>query len=324
MTDSSRSQRSALGPETTAEEASRGVDLSGETIVVTGGSAGLGVETARVLALRGARIVSVVRDRAKGEAAAATIREAVPGAQVELAVLDLFDLDSVRRGGDEIRQRFPKIDRLINNAGVMACPLGRTAQGLDTQLGTNHLGHFVLTARLMPALLAAAPGRIVNLSSGGHRMSPIRFEDPFFEKEPYDKWMAYGQAKTANVLFAVELDRRYRDRGLRAFAVHPGAIHTELGRHMGADDFKALMGKRPQSEPMKFKQVPQGAATSVWAAVSPDLEGRGGVYCEDCGVAPVIDTPGSSVGVMSWAVDEQAAAQLWTLSEAWSGEKFPD
>jgi NAD(P)-dependent dehydrogenase (short-subunit alcohol dehydrogenase family) len=312
-----------FGAETSAEEAARNIDLSGQTIVITGGSAGLGVETARVLSACGAKIVSVVRDQAKGLAAAATIRESVPSAEIEMAVLDLFDLDSVRRGADDIAKRFPRIDLLINNAGVMACPLGRTAQGLDTQLGTNHLGHFVLTARLIPSLLAGAPARIVNLSSAGHRMSPFRFEDPFFEKDDYNKWIAYGQAKTANVLFSVALDKRFKDRGIRSFAVHPGAIQTELGRHMDANDVKDLMDRRGDRPPMTFKQVPQGAATTVWAATAPELDGRGGLYCEDCGVAESIEDPNQDQGVLSWALDEKAAEHLWTLSEEWSGETFP-
>jgi NAD(P)-dependent dehydrogenase (short-subunit alcohol dehydrogenase family) len=312
-----------FGAETSAEEAARNIDLSGQTIVLTGGSAGLGVETARVLAACGARIVSVVRDEAKGLAAAETIRQSVPSADIEIAVLDLFDLDSVRRGADDIAKRFPRIDRLINNAGVMACPLGRTAQGLDTQLGTNHLGHFVLTSRLIPALLAGAPARIVNLSSAGHRMSPFRFDDPFFEKDDYNKWVAYGQAKTANVLFSVALDKRFKDRGIRSYAVHPGAIQTELGRHMDENDLKDLMDQRKGRSPMIFKQVPQGAATTVWAATAPELDGQGGLYCEDCGVAETIEDPSMDQGIMSWALDEEAAERLWVLSEEWSGEVFP-
>lgn len=312
-----------FGAETSAEEAARNIDLSGQTIVVTGGSAGLGVETARVLAACGARIVSVVRDEAKGSAAAETIRQSVPSADIEIAVLDLFDLDSVRRGADNIAKRFPRIDRLINNAGVMACPLGRTAQGLDTQLGTNHLGHFVLTARLIPALLAGAPARIVNLSSAGHRMSPFRFDDPFFEKDDYNKWVAYGQAKTANVLFSVALDKRFKDRGIRSYAVHPGAIQTELGRHMNENDLKDLMGQRKGRSPMIFKQIPQGAATTVWATTAPELDGHGGLYCEDCGVAEPIEDPSMDQGIMSWALDNEAAERLWALSEEWSGEAFP-
>jgi len=309
--------------ETTAEEAAGNIDLSGKTIVLTGGSAGLGVETARVLAQRGARVVSVVRDRAKGEAAAQRIRESVPNADIDFAELDLFDLDSVRKGADDIAARFPKIDRLVNNAGVMMCPLGRTKEGLDTQLGTNHLGHFVLTARLIDNLCAGSPARIVNLSSGGHRLSPLRFDDPFFERDEYNKFTAYGQAKTANVLFSVGLDKRFKDKGVRSFAVHPGAIHTELGRHMQGDDFKELMSNRPQGEEMKFKPLEAGAATTVWCTTSPELDNQGGVYCEDCNVAPVISEPGASLGVVSWAVDEEAADKLWALSEEWSGQSFP-
>lgn len=313
----------AFGPDTTAEEAAGDVDLSGKTIVITGGSAGLGVETARVLALRGARIVSVVRDRAKGEAAATRIRESVPNADIEFAELDLFDLDSVRRGADDIASRFPRIDRLINNAGVMMCPLSRTKEGFEAQFGTNHLGHFVLTARLIENVVAGAPARIVNLSSGGHRLSPMRFDDPKFERDEYDKFAAYGQAKTANILFSVGLDQRFGDKGVRSFAVHPGAIQTELGRHMDADDVKQLMSNRPQREPMKFKSLEAGAATTVWAATSPELDGQGGVYCEDCNIADLIDEPGASLGVCSYAVDPEAADRLWTLSEEWTGEKFP-
>jgi len=312
-----------FGAETSAQEAARNIDLSGQTIVITGGSAGLGIETARVLAACGAQIVSVVRNEAKGQAAATTIRESVPNANIEIAVLDLFDLDSVRRGADDIVKRFSRIDRLINNAGVMACPLGRTAQGLDTQLGTNHLGHFVLTARLIPRLLAGTPARIVNLSSAGHRLSPIRFEDPFFEKDDYNKWIAYGQAKTANVLFSVALDKRFKDRGIRSYAVHPGAIQTELGRHMDENDVKDLMARRGDRSPMIFKQIPQGAATTVWAATAPELDGRGGLYCEDCGVAETIEDPNLDQGVLSYALDEAAAERLWSLSEEWSGETFP-
>jgi len=312
----------AYGFESTAEEVAQGLDLTGETIVVTGGSAGLGIETMRVLSMRGAKVVSVVRDSEKGKGAIEQIRKTVPDADIELAELDLSDLDSVRRGGDQIAKRFPAIDRLINNAGVMACPFGRTAQSLELQLGTNHLGHFVLTSRLIGSVLAGAPGRIVNLSSGGHQLSPFRFDDPFFEKEPYEKWIAYGQAKTANILFSVGLDKRFKDRGVRAFAVHPGAIMTELGRHLEPEDIKALMDRRGGRE-MVYKKVPQGAATTVWTATTSDLDGRGGLYCEDCHVAETIEEPGTGSGVMSYALDEAAADRLWSLSEEWSGESFP-
>lgn len=309
--------------DSTAEEVARDIDLSGRTAVVTGVSAGLGIETARVLASRGAKVVCVARDKEKTEKAVAGLRAGNPKGEFEIALLDLSDLDSVRRGADDIAKRFAKIDLLINNAGVMACPLVRTKEGLDLQLGTNHLGHYVLTARLLPRILAGAPARIINLSSGGHRMSPFRAEDPLFEKDAYDKWAAYGQAKTANVLFSVFLDDRYKGRGIRSFGVHPGAIHTELGRHLSPDDFKAMMGRRPQAEPMKFKQIPQGAATSVWAATAPELEGKGGVYCEDCGIAEPIKSPSASIGVMPWALDREAAQQLIAFSEKVSGEKLP-
>ena len=306
----------AFGFETAAEEVAQGIDLSGETIVVTGGSAGLGIETIRVLADRGARVVAVVRDPAKGRSAL----DGLPG-DIEIAELDLADLDSVRRGAADIVSRFPKIDRLINNAGVMACPYGQTAQGFELQVGTNHFGHFVLTSRLMPALLAGAPGRIVNLSSGGHKLSAFRFEDPFFEKEAYEKWTAYGQAKTANVLFSVALDKRFSDRGLRSFAVHPGAIMTELSRHLDAQDVDDLRA-RQKGRKMVFKQVPQGAATSVWAAIHPSLEGQGGVYCEDCHVAERVEDVSLDGGVMPWAIDPEAAERLWTRTEEWTGETF--
>lgn len=312
-----------FGIDSTAEEVAQGIDLTGKTAVVTGVSAGLGIETARVLASRGAKVVCVARDKEKTEKAVAGLRAANPKGDFEIALLDLSDLGSVRRGADEIAKRFPKVQFLINNAGVMACPLSRTKEGLDLQLGTNHLGHYVLTARLLPQILAGAPGRIINLSSGGHRMSPLRLEDPLFERDPYDKWAAYGQAKTANILFSLFLDDRFKDRGVRAFAVHPGAIHTELGRHLSPDDFKAMMGRRVQAEPMKFKQVPQGAATSVWAATAPELEGKGGVYCEDCGIAEPIKSPDASCGVMPWALDREAAKQLIALSEKWSGQALP-
>lgn len=313
-----------FGFESTAEEVARDVDLSGKTIVVTGVSAGLGIETARVLAGRGAKVVCVARDREKTEKAVSALRAGNPKGDFEIALLDLSDLDSVRRGADEIARRFPRIQILVNNAGVMACPLVRTKEGLDLQLGTNHLGHYVLTARLLPNLLAGAPGRIVNLTSGGHRMSKFRADDPLFERDPYDKWAAYGQAKTANILFSVALDDRYKGRGLRAFAVHPGAIHTELGRHLSKDDFKAMMGRAPQAKPLQFKQVSQGAATSVWAATAPELDGKGGLYCEDCGLAELIQDQAGTGGVMPYAYDREAAKQLLALSVKWSGEKLPD
>jgi NAD(P)-dependent dehydrogenase (short-subunit alcohol dehydrogenase family) len=311
------------GAETTAEEVAGDVDLSGKTVVITGCSAGLGVETARVLAQRGARIVSVVRDLPKGRRAADGIRAAVPDVEIEFVELDLFDLDSVHRGADEIAERFPSIDRLINNAGVMAYPtLTRTKEGLDLHLGTNHLGHFVLTARLVDNVLAAAPSRIINLSSSGHRISPLRFDDPFFQTGEYDKLVAYGQSKTANILFSVALEARFGGRGVHAVAVHPGLITTELGRYFAAEEIETLTEQ--MTGEVQMKSVEQGAATTVWAAVTPELDDRGGVFCEDCRVAEIIDDPTENEwGVMRYALDSEAAERLWTLSEQWSGQAFP-
>ena len=251
-----------------------------------------------------------------------TIRAAAPDVEIEFVELDLFDLESVCRGADEIAERFPSIDRLINNAGVMAFPtLTRTKEGLDLHLGTNHLGHFVLTARLIDNVLAAAPSRIINLSSSGHRISPLRFDDPFFQTGEYDKLAAYGQSKTANVLFSVALEARFGARGVHAVAVHPGLITTELGRYFTAEEIEILTEQ--MTGEVQMKSVEQGAATTVWAAVTPELGDRGGVFCEDCQVAGIIDDPSESEwGVMRYALDPEAAERLWTLSEQWSGQEF--
>lgn len=310
-------------PEMGSEEAAGDVDLSGKTVVVTGGSAGLGVETARVLAGRGATVVSVVRNRQKGEAALDRIRTSDPDADIELAELDLSDLESVRKGATAIAERHPRIHILINNAGIMAAPLGRTREGLELHLGTNFLGHFVLTAHLMNNLLAAAPARIVNLTSSAHRLSPFRLHDPFFEKADYNKLVAYGQSKTANVLMTLELDRRYRDRGVRATAVHPGLIDTELGRYFTEEEMAFLKGGIPEG--MSMKDVSQGAATTVWAACIDDFDAIAGKFCEDCAVADEIDDPDTNGrGVLPHALDTEMAAKLWTLGEQWSGDRFPD
>jgi NAD(P)-dependent dehydrogenase (short-subunit alcohol dehydrogenase family) len=264
-----------LGFETTTDEVLAGVDLGGTLAVVTGASAGLGLETARALASAGAQVVLAVRDPARGDAALAMIREQVPTAEVQHGVLDLADLASVRTFGEWFSARFDRLDLLVNNAGVMATPFGRTVDGFELQLGTNHLGHFALTCALLPALLAGAPSRIVVLSSAGHLASDVIWDDPNYETRPYDKWEAYGQAKTANVLFALELDRRYGERGVHAFAVHPGMILTELGRHLSEQDIVDLAARADGALP-PMKPVPAGAATSVWAATEPSLDAHGG------------------------------------------------
>lgn len=312
--------------ETTTDEVLQGVSLAGKVAVVTGASTGLGMETVRSLAGAGAEVVMLARDEAKLAAARESLAGELPLERLHIARLDLADLDQVRGAAAALLRDWPRIHLLINNAGVMACPLGRTRQGFEMQLGTNHVGHFLLTVLLAPALLAAAaPGaaaRVVNLSSAGHRMGGLQFEDPNYRERDYDKWEAYGQSKTANVLFTVALDARLRDQGVRAFAVHPGAINTELGRHMNADDRQVMMRNLPEGTRLKFKTVPQGAATSVWAAIASDLEGCGGLYLEDCHVASAA-APGDFEGVQAYATDPLAAERLWSLSVEWTGVNLP-
>jgi NAD(P)-dependent dehydrogenase (short-subunit alcohol dehydrogenase family) len=293
----------AFGAESTTDEVLDGIDLSGKTALVTGASAGLGVETIRALRGAGCEVVGAARD----------LDKARPLVGDDLIELDLADLDSVRAASELIARRLPRLDLLINNAGVMAAPLGRTKQGFETQLGTNHLGHFVLTTALLPQLVAGS--RIVNVSSRGHFRSGMRWDDPHFRDEStYDKWTAYGQSKTANILFAVELDKRLASQGIHAFALHPGVIMTELSRHLTSEDTGALRSRLSGAK-MVFKTIPQGAATSVWAATSTELDQTGGVYLEDCHVAGPANAD-ESAGVKSWATDPDEAARLWEWSES--------
>jgi len=293
-----------FGATSTTDDVMAGIDLSGKTAVVTGASAGLGVETTRALAAAGAHVVMAVRDKAKGEAAAEQVRAGTAGASVELGQLDLASLDSIRTFAAWLSERQPRIDLLINNAGVMAPPLLRTTEGFELQMGTNHLGHFLLTNVLTPAITAAAPARVINLSSRGHMRSDIRWDDPHWRTTEYDKWEGYGQSKTANILFTVELDRRLHDEGVRAFAVHPGVIMTELSRHLSRDDVGTLRSRSPGGR-LEFKTTEQGAATTVWGATSPDLDGNGGLYLDDCQIGEPAP----------YALDPDSAARLWTWSE---------
>ncbi len=311
---------SEFGSSTSTNEVIEGIDLSGKQALVTGASSGLGVETARTLASAGAAVMMVARDASKLEAAVAQVRETVPGAQLDIALLDLADLDSVRAGAVTILAKCPSIQLLINNAGVMACPLMRTAQGFEMQLGTNHVGHFLLTCLLAPALVAGAPARVVNLSSAGHRFGPLDTVDPNYQHRDYEKWQAYGQSKTANALFSVGLDQRLQGQGIRSFAVHPGMIMTELSRHMGQDDMEIILAGRDIQD-IGFKTVEQGSATSVWAATSRDLDGLGGLYLEDCHIAEPA-TPDGEGGIESYALDPAIADKLWLLSEDMVGENF--
>jgi NAD(P)-dependent dehydrogenase (short-subunit alcohol dehydrogenase family) len=310
------------GEQTTTDEVMRGIDLRGKTVVITGTSAGLGVEATRVLARAGARVIMAARDAQKNAAAMAAIRAQVPDAQLQHVSLDLSDLASVRRAGEQIAAAHPRIDILINNAGIMACPLARTAEGCELQFGTNHIGHFLFTCLLVPALIAAAPARIVNLSSAGHAAAGVDFDDPHFERRPYDNWVAYGQAKTANILFAVGLSKRLRQFGVTANAVHPGAIMTELGRHLTATDLDVMRAAWAESGPITFKTVEQGAATEVWAAVSPALADVSGRYLEDCHIAEEAVGPRSLTGYRAYAVDADNAERLWQLSEQIVGRHF--
>ena len=312
---------SRFGAFTPAREVVSGMDLQGRTAIVTGGATGIGVETGRALAETGARVVLAVRNLNNGARAAADISQTAR-APVTVEELDLSDFHSIKdftgRWGDQ------PLHMLINNAGVMACPLSYTVDNLEMQIGTNHFGHYLLTMGLVPALLAGAkPGRtarVVQLSSIGHRRSGVNFEDPNYRNRPYDKWEAYGQSKTANALFAVGFNHRFADKGITANSVMPGGIMTPLQRHLPREEMIEFGwidedGKVAEG----FKTPEQGASTSVWAAVAPELEGIGGKYLENCAEAPPFDRANPRVGVMPHALDPEAAQKLWALSVETTG-----
>jgi NAD(P)-dependent dehydrogenase (short-subunit alcohol dehydrogenase family) len=316
----------SFGATSTTDEVLRGIDLSGKRVLVTGVSAGLGVETARALATYGAEVVGAARNLSKAQDATELVRaQAARGGSIHLVQLDLASLDSVRRCADGLLAAGKAFDVIIANAGVMACPRGTTIDGFETQFGTNHLGHFVLVNRIVSLL---RPGsRLVNLSSAGHRYADVDLEDPNFERSPYAEFTAYGRSKTANVLFAVEFDRRHKASGVRATAVHPGGIQTELARHMTPEAMAKLIAEinatQPKgAPPFSWKSIPQGAATSVWAACVAEAETIGGRYCEDCHVAEVVSVPGIRGGVRPYALDPQRAQALWQKSEEMVGERF--
>lgn len=311
----------AFGHDTTTDEVLEGIDLTGKRALVTGASGGLGEETARALASKGAAVTIAARNVPKAQAAADGIKKSTGNADVDVLEVELSVPDSIRKAAVEYQKRHGALNILVNNAGVMACPLTRTSEGWEMQLGTNHFGHFLFTCLLAPVLKAGA-ARVVNLSSAGHRISAVDFDDPHFQKRDYDKWVAYGQAKTANVLFSVELNKRLQSSGVTANAVHPGAIQTELGRHLAEEDIEALLAQRGGGAEFNFKTIPAGAATSTWAATSPDLEGRGGLYLEDCHVADVVEAGFGEPGVAPYAVDVGNASKLWTLTEEALGERF--
>jgi NAD(P)-dependent dehydrogenase (short-subunit alcohol dehydrogenase family) len=312
----------SFGAKSTTDEVLDGVDLSGQRILVTGVSAGLGVETARTLAAHGARVTGTARDLDKARRALAEA-----GAEgIELVEMDLASLASVRAAADALNAKGDKFDLVIANAGVMATPFGHTADGFETQFGTNHLGHFVFVNRI--ADLMEDGGRLVNLSSAGHRYSDVDLDDPGFERTEYVPFVAYGRSKTANILFAVEFDRRHKGRGVRATAVHPGGIQTELARHMAPGALEGLVKQindsRPAGQPAwEFKSIPQGAATSIWAGVVAPADEVGGRYCEDCHVAAFSEGSELREGVRAYALDPENAKALWGKSEEMVGERFP-
>lgn len=324
----------SFGATSTTDDVLEGIDLRGKRALVTGVSAGLGVETARALAAHGAHVVGAARDLAKARNATRHIRASTNGngdGTLDLIELDLASLASVRNAADALIKAGKRFDLVIANAGVMACPFGHTADGFETQFGTNHLGHFVFVNRIAPLL--SRGGRFVSLASSGHRFSNVDLEDANFEKTAYDPWAAYGRAKTANILFAVEFDRRHKANGIRAAAVHPGGIATELGRHAFSepgsiekfiDEINAKHAAAGQP-PFKLKTIPQGAATSVWAGVVAPADEVGGRYCEDCHVAEILppeDVSPISAGVRAYALDPESATKLWSKSEEMVGESF--
>ena len=314
--------RSSFGAESTASDVLSGIALEGRVALITGASGGLGAEAARALAERGAAISRAVRDMAKGEGVAESIRSSTGNDRIDLVQVELSSPDSVRACARSWLERHGELHLLINNAGIMACPLDRSKEGWEMQFAANHLGHFLLTALLVPALRAGAPSRIVNLSSAGHRLAGVDFDDIHFERRDYDKWIAYGQSKSANVLFSCELDRRLQRDGIRAYAVHPGVIFTELARHLTPDDIKDLMDRSPGDGGLVFKSVEAGAATTVYAATAPELAGKGGLYLEDCRIAELAESEAARLGYAAHAMDPEAAAQLWQVSEQLLGESF--
>jgi len=316
-----------FGAASTTDEVLEGVDLSGKRILVTGVSAGLGVETARTLAAHGALVVGAARDLGKAKSATERVRAgAAKGGGLELVELDLASLASVRACADRLVDAGKPFDLIIANAGIMACPKGQTSDGFETQFGTNHLGHFVLVNRL--ASLLKPGSRLVNLSSAGHRFSDVDLEDPNFERTAYTEFGAYGRSKTANILFAVVFDRRHKSNGVRATAVHPGVIRTELSRHMKPEVIQEMMDRVNAASvasggaAVTYKTIPQGAATSVWSGLVAAADEVGGLYCEDCHVAERVEGADIRGGVRSYALDPRRAAALWAKSEEMVGERF--
>ncbi|GBQ77973.1 short-chain dehydrogenase/reductase SDR [Acetobacter malorum DSM 14337] len=315
----------------TTDQVLDGFDLTGKRVLVTGVSAGLGVETARTLLAHGAQVIGTARDLAKAEAATALIRtEAAGTTALELEELDLASLRSVRACAERISDAGKPFDLIVANAGIMGVPLSHTEDGFELHFGTNYLGHFVFVNRLAPLMRPGA--RLITLSSAGHRFADVDLEDPNFEHTPYDPFMAYGRSKTADSLFAVAFDHRHRNRGVRAAAVHPGGIQTELARYTNPavlqgmiDTINAELAAQGKP-PYTWKTIPQGAATTVWAGIVASADDIGGRYCEDCHVSPVVTAQTVSMvseGVRPYAIDPERAEALWARSEELVNEAFP-
>lgn len=310
---------SPFGYRSTASEVVEGINLTGKTILVTGGYSGIGTETVRALAGAGARIFV-------GARRPDTAREILDGMERDITVLplDLSDPASIDSFADALAARVESLDILVNNAAIMACPLARDARGYESQFATNHLGHFQLTARLWPLLKAADSARVVALSSIGHRLHGLDLDDPAFDRREYDKWLAYGQAKSANALFALHLDSLGETHNIRAFAVHPGGIATPLQRHLTMEEQKEMGWYDEEGNVHDaFKSTEEGASTSVWCATSPLLDGMGGLYCEDCNIAAPASEDTPFGGVHPHVRDEALAEALWAKSEDMTGVSFP-
>ncbi|MFM0039167.1 oxidoreductase [Paraburkholderia strydomiana] len=313
---------SGFGSTSTAAQVIDGIDLHGKTAVVTGGHSGIGLETTRALAQAGATVIVPARAPDKAREALSDI------AGTEVARIDLLDPASIDAFSVNFVASGRSLDLLVNNAGIMAVPLARDARGYESQFSANHLGHFQLTARLWPALTRTCHARVVTLSSGAHRRAAFDFDDPNFERRDYDKWRAYAQSKTASVLFTIALDRRGEPHGVRAFAVHPGRIETNLQRFITMKELQALGyrnkdGEIPEAQRGLYKTVQQGAATTVWCATNSALDGIGGVYCENADIAASVPADHATPdGVLPWAIDLTMAEQLWALSEAMTGVRL--
>lgn len=314
-----------FGAASTAAEITAGIDLTGQLAIVTGGHSGLGLVTTQRLVAAGARVIVPARDLQRARVALAGIAGAN---RIDVREVDLIHPDSVSAFSRRVVGEGQPVALLINCAGVMASPLSRDVDGHESQFATNHLGHFRLTCGLWPALVASGGARVISVSSRGHQIAGIDFDDIDFQRRPYDKWVAYGQSKTANALFAIALDARGKDHGVRGFSLHPGQILTDLGRHLSAEEIAAFdvldeQGNQRLDPHAGLKTVEQGAATGLWCATSSTLDGKGGVYCEDCNIAAPHDAQAGRVGVASWARDAELAERLWALSEHWTGLTVP-